>query len=299
MSVDELWRAWHVASPSAPALNGVCGKMLPVSDNRINDIRQLSRYSKVVAFITGTTQVSSANSDDCFAALWQQCIELGDQEGVALGTVNQGAGTFYNRICAHKNLKAALLSSSRVAICIPAIDKTSTLNTSTSTLGNNGIFFDAVRANARLTLHTAVPRLTPSRSPSNALEPVPAILPAAHAAPSDVPAMLPAPSEDALLSTRYQVLVLPRFSIPNLWNAWWCPSEAFEFPMRRLFEPGGLITRYIVKPSERTKFSRYKKVVSLIQSHMPDEMCALATERCFATGWAKLSSYCALVGLLF
>ena len=273
MSVDELWRAWYVASPSAPALKSVCGKMLPVSDNRNNDIRQLSRYSKVVAFITGTMQVSSENADGCFDALWQQCIELGNQEGVALGTVNQGAGTFYNKICAHKNLKAVLVSSSRIAVCIPVTN-------GTSTLGNNGIFFDAVRANARLPLQVGQP-LTLSRAPSIAFA-VPATSPAAHAAPS------PMLVEDPV---QKQVLVLPRFSIPNLWNAWWCASEAFEFPMRRLSEPGGLITRYTVKPSERSKFCRYKKVVSLIQSHMTDEMCALATERCFSTGWAKLSAY--------
>jgi hypothetical protein len=82
MSVDELWRAWHVATASAPALKSVCGKMLPASDNRNNDIRQLSRYGKVMQFITGTTQVSGGNVEASFDALWKQCTDLAVQESV-------------------------------------------------------------------------------------------------------------------------------------------------------------------------------------------------------------------------
>jgi hypothetical protein len=115
MSVAELWRDWHVPTASAPVLKGICGKMLPASDNRDNDIRQLSRYSKVVAFVAGTTQVSGQNIEGSFELLWNQCQELAGEQGIALGSVNQGAGTFYNMVCAQKSLKMALLSPSRSA----------------------------------------------------------------------------------------------------------------------------------------------------------------------------------------
>jgi hypothetical protein len=247
MSVDELWRAWHVATASAPALKSVCGKMLPASDNRNNDIRQLSRYGKVIEFITGTTQVSSGDVEASFDALWQQCTHLAVQESVSLGTVNQGAGTFYNTICAHKNLKAALLSSTRVAVSIPAKDVT-------EAPGHNGVFFDTVRTNTRLRqLPSAAPDAgtmddtTPS-VPSSA---APAHRTTVETAPSHSQA--PTPS---VPSTR-PALISPRFSIPTLWNAWWSVSEAFEFPIRRLNEVG-LLSRYTVNHAERTRFSKYK-----------------------------------------
>ena len=84
--------------------------------------------------------------------------------------------------------------------------------------------------------------------------------------------------------------MLPRFSIPALWNAWWHASETFEFPMRRLHEDGRL-SKYTIPHSEDVRFSLFKKVISLIQSDMSDAMCEVATERCFVTGWSKLSAY--------
>jgi hypothetical protein len=66
LSVEQLWRAWHVATPSGPALQGICGKMLPAGKNRNNDIRQLSRYSKVVQCIKGPSKVSAENIEDYF-----------------------------------------------------------------------------------------------------------------------------------------------------------------------------------------------------------------------------------------
>jgi hypothetical protein len=144
MSVAELWRAWHVPTASAPALKGICGKMLPASDNRDNDIRQLSRYSKVVAFVAGTTQVSGQNIEGSFELLWNQCQELAGEQGIALGSVNQGAGTFYNMVCAQKSLKMALLSPSRSA-AIGAGDRV---------VVHNGVFFEALRT-ARCAIQAA------------------------------------------------------------------------------------------------------------------------------------------------
>ena len=55
-AVEQLWRAWHVATPSNPALKHICGKMI-TGENRTNDIRQLSRYTRVIDFITGTSKI--------------------------------------------------------------------------------------------------------------------------------------------------------------------------------------------------------------------------------------------------
>ena len=60
--------------------------------------------------------------------------------------------------------------------------------------------------------------------------------------------------------------------------------------MRRLNDVG-FLRRYTVSHAERTRFSRYKIVVACIQSNMSDVMCQIATERCFYTGWSKLSAY--------
>jgi hypothetical protein len=251
--------------------------MLPVSDNRNNDIRQLSRYGKVIEFITGTTQVSSCDVKASFDALWEQCTQLAVQESVSLGTVNQGAGTFYNTICAHKNLKAALLASTRIAVPIPAKE-------TTAAPGHNGVFFDAVRTNTRV---QQLPSAAPDApTPAHITPSVPS-----DAAARDLP-VCRAASTPSLISTLLtpQALIFPRFSIPTLWNAWWHASETFEFPMRRLNEVR-LLTKYTAKHSENVSFCRFKKVISLIQSNMSDAMCEVATERCFVTGWSKLSAY--------
>ena len=266
--------------------------MLPASDNRNNDIRQLSRYGKVIEFITGTTKVSSSDVEASFDALWEQCTQLAVQESVSLGTVNQGAGTFYNTICAHKNLKAALLASTRIAVPIPAKE-------ASVPPAHNGVFFDAVRTNTRVQqLPSAAPDApTPTHStPSipSRTHSTPSIPSSDTAADHDLPryqrfsfsSAAPSPS---VISTR-QALILPRLSIPTLWNAWWHPSEAFEFPMRRLNEVG-LLSKYTVSQPEKSRFCRFKKVVSYIQSNMSDAMCERATERCFSTGWNKLSAY--------
>ena len=99
-------------------------------------------------------------------------------------------------------------------------------------------------------------------------------------------------STPSLISTLLtpQSLIFPRFSIRTLWNAWWHASETFEFPLRRLNEVR-LLSKYTAKQSENVSFCRFRKVISLIQSNMSDAMCEVATERCFATGWSKLSAY--------
>jgi hypothetical protein len=69
LSVEQLWRSWHVATPSGPAFQAICGKMLPAGENRNNDIRQLSRYFKVVQCIKGPSKVVAEKLKEYFAAL--------------------------------------------------------------------------------------------------------------------------------------------------------------------------------------------------------------------------------------
>jgi hypothetical protein len=184
--------------------------------------------------------------------------------------VNQGAGTFYNTICAHKNLKAALLASTRIAVPIPAKE-------ATAAPGHNGVYFDAVRTNTRV--HQLPSSATYAHTPAHVTPSV----------PSDAAASTPSVISTLLASTP-QKLIFPRFSVPTLWNAWWHASETFEFPLRRLMEVR-LFSKYTVKPSESVSFCRFKKVISFIQSNMSEAMCEDATERCFVTGWSKLSAY--------
>ena len=117
LSVEQLWRAWHVATPSCPAMKNICGKVF-TGQNRTNDIRQLSRYSRVVEFITGTYKiphgVSCNNVEEYFTDLWVQCKDMASELGMNLGSTHQGASKFYNNIFENNAVKQKLLSSSRI-----------------------------------------------------------------------------------------------------------------------------------------------------------------------------------------
>ena len=122
-SVEQLWRAWHVATPSSPALKHICGKMI-TGKNRINDIRQLSRYTRVVDFITGTSKipyrVSSENVEQYFSDLWDQCNDIANEHGMILGSTHQSAGTFYGNVIANNVVKKAFLSPTRAVSIVAA-----------------------------------------------------------------------------------------------------------------------------------------------------------------------------------
>jgi hypothetical protein len=121
LSVEQLWRAWHVATPSSPALKTICGKMF-TGKSRNSDIRQLSRYSRVVDFITGPSKVpfgvSSETVEHYFVDLWEQCNDIASEHGIHLGSSHQGAGTFYQRICSNKVVKEAFISPTRTVSII-------------------------------------------------------------------------------------------------------------------------------------------------------------------------------------
>jgi hypothetical protein len=145
LSIEQLWRSWHVATPSGPALQAICGKMLPAGENRSNDMRQLSRYFKVIECIKGPSKVAAENLEEYFAALWKQCEDLAKDCGILLGSAHQGAGTFYNCICLNKAFKEALLSPSRSVVVIVA---QSSSVVAVPVNARNGVFFTACRDRA-------------------------------------------------------------------------------------------------------------------------------------------------------
>jgi hypothetical protein len=159
LSVEQLWRSWHVATPSGPALQAICGKMLPAGENRNNDIRQLSRYFKVVQHIKGPSKVVAENLEEYFAALWKQCEDLAQDCGILLGSSHQGAGTFYNCMCLNKAFKEALLSPSRSVVVI--VSQCSSL-IAVPVNARNGVYFAACRERASA-LHVPDP---PQQEPS-------------------------------------------------------------------------------------------------------------------------------------
>jgi hypothetical protein len=159
LSIEQLWRSWHVATPSGPALQAICGKMLPAGENRNNDIRQLSRYFKVVQHIKGPSKVVAENLEEYFAALWKQCEDLAQDCGILLGSSHQGAGTFYNCMCLNKAFKEALLSPSRSVVVI--VSQCSSL-IAVPVNARNGVYFAACRERASA-LHVPYP---PQQEPS-------------------------------------------------------------------------------------------------------------------------------------
>ena len=74
LSIEQLWRAWFTPSSSSPALMGICGKMLPAGEDanvRVNEIRQLSRYTNVIKAIKGRMEVSSDQVMASFKVAWR------------------------------------------------------------------------------------------------------------------------------------------------------------------------------------------------------------------------------------
>jgi hypothetical protein len=233
--------------------------MLPASDNRNNDIRQLSRYGKVIEFITGTTHVSSGDAEASFDALWEQCTQLAVQESVSLGTVNQGAGTFYNTICAHKNLKAALLSSKRIAVPITAKE-------ATSAPGHNGVYFDGVRTNTRVPqLPSAAPdapspaQTTPSVPSSDAAAARDLSVFRAASTPSAIGQYLPSPAHTTPVGECLpNGLCIPHLSCEAAWRAWWTVTESLPLPLRFCSKK---IPKGPNHAAECTRLSRIKTVI--------------------------------------
>jgi hypothetical protein len=282
LSVEQLWRSWHVATPSGPALQAICGKMLPAGENRNNDIRQLSRYFKVVQCIRGPSKVVAENVEEYFAALWKQCEDLAQNCEILLGSAHQGAGTFYNCICSNKAFKEALLSPSRSNVVIVA--QSSSL-IAVPVNAKNGVYFTACRERASA-LH-APPRQELSITPNSISS-----LSMQDLRESDRSQSQIAPSAavfnerfevfDPSLLTNYQLASL---SVEQLWRAWHVatPSSPALKHIR-----GKMITGEN-RINDIRQLSRYSRVVEFITgtSKIPYRVSSENVEQYFADLWKQ------------
>lgn len=260
LSVDQLWRAWHVATSSCPALQGICGKMLPAGEHRVNDIRQLSRYSQVVECIKGSTKISAENVEESFEELWNQCEELALDHGMVLGSTQQGAGTFYNRLCSNKTAKEAMLSRTRRAVVIGA--KESAALTAPAQ-ANNGIFFQAVRQQSRASQAMTHAGIDASVDVAVTLE--------AQAEPH-------ARSADHTAETQHEAPEIPHITtVAGTWRAWWCAP----------------FLRYVISRNNAgsTRMSRYRQAVEYVRCEISLAECERHPEVAFDKGWATLEGY--------
>jgi hypothetical protein len=303
LSVEQLWRAWHVATSSGPALQAICGKMLPAGENRNNDIRQLSRYSKVVQCIRGPSKVVAENVEEYFAALWKQCEDLAQDSGILLGSAHQGAGTFYNCICSNKALKEALLSPSRSNVVIVA--QSSSL-IAVPVNARNGVYFTACRERASA-LH-ALPQQElsiASRSSISMQLPIASRssismqLPIAsrsstsmqlsretnqsqsQIAPSAAVCRYPTPEVfDPSLLTNFQ---LASFSVEQLWRAWHVATPSSP-ALKHIC--GKMITGKN-RINDIRQLSRYTRVVDFITgtSKIPYRVSSENVEQYFSDLW--------------
>ena len=275
LSVDQLWRAWHVATSSGPALQGICGKMLPAGENRVNDIRQLSRYSQVVACIKGPVKVSAENVEESFQELWKQCEQLALEHGTVLGSTQQGAGTFYNSLCSNKALKTALQSVTRPAVAIPAKELSAL---SAPAHANNGIFFQAARQQFR-----ASQALAPAGFAASTLQNVPAPQPVAHAGSAEMfwdepPASPPITIHAGIAGTRHEATEIPRVTtVVGTWRAWWCAPF-----LRHMTGRNG---------AGSTRMTRYRQAVEYVRCGLSLAYCEKHPEVALDRGWATLAGY--------
>jgi hypothetical protein len=303
LSIEQLWRSWHVATPSGPALQAICGKMLPAGENRNNDIRQLSRYSKVVQCIKGLSKVVAENLEEYFAALWKQCKNLAQDCGILLASSHQGAGTFYNCMCLNKAFKEALLSPSRSNVVIVA--QSSSL-IAVPVNARNGVYFTACRERASA-LH-ALPQQElsiASRSSISMQLPIASRssismqLPIAsrsstsmqlsretnqsqsQIAPSAAVCRYPTPEVfDPSLLTNFQ---LASFSVEQLWRAWHVATPSSP-ALKHIC--GKMITGKN-RINDIRQLSRYTRVVDFITgtSKIPYRVSSENVEQYFSDLW--------------
>ena len=244
--------------------------MLPAGENRVNDIRQLSRYSQVVACIKGPAKVSAETVEESFQELWKQCEQLALDHGMVLGSTQQGAGTFYNSLCSNKALKTALQSVTRPAVAIPAKELSAL---SAPAHANNGIFFQAARQQFR-----ASQALTPSGFAASTLQNVPV----AHAGSAEIrdeaPASPPITINAGIAGTRHEATEIPRVTtVVGTWRAWWCAPFLRHMTCRN--------------GAESTRMSRYRQAVEYVRCGLSLAECEKHPEVALDRGWATLAGY--------
>lgn len=77
---------------------------------------------------------------------------------------------------------------------------------------------------------------------------------------------------------------LPKLSIAQCWRAWWVDTAASPMPLR-------FIGRKLKHASEKVRYSRYKRIVKILQSGMPAELCEANVAASFKKGWTSLEMY--------
>ena len=78
--------------------------------------------------------------------------------------------------------------------------------------------------------------------------------------------------------------VLPKLSIAQCWRAWWSDTTASPMPLRFV---GGKLN----SASDKVRYSRYKRVMKMLQSSMPADVCETNITAAFKRGWTSLEMY--------
>jgi hypothetical protein len=259
LSIEQLWRAWFTPSSSSPALMGICGKMLPAGEDanvRVNEIRQLSRYTNVIKAIKGRMEVSSDQVMASFKVAWNECCEIGKRHDIVLGSEHQNAGTFYNVICRNLEMKEELTSSSRSKPVFNAQEVAVSAHGS-----GNGIFFSAALANLRA---------MPANELSNLRK------------RSETKETLTKRSETAAKALQFKDYKVPRISVKDAWNIGWCKSEGNPDPLMTL-------KAMWMSTLERGPLWRTQDSLLAIRAELPETEITLQNcDRLFVEGFSLL-----------
>jgi hypothetical protein len=268
LSVEQLWRAWFTPSSSSPALMGICGKMLPAGEDanvRVNEIRQLSRYTNVIKAIKGQMEVGSDQVMASFIVAWNECCEIGKRHDIILGSEHQNAGTFYNVICRNHEMKEELTSSSRPKPVVNAQEVAVSAHGS-----GNGIFFSAAIANLRA-------------MPANELSDL--------RKRSETKETFRKRSETAARALQFKDYKVPRISVKDAWKTGWCKSEGNPDPLMTL--KAMWMPKIERGPLWRTQDSLLAIRAELPETEITHENC----DRLFVEGFSLLKQRHALLNI--
>ncbi len=264
LTIEQLWRAWFIPSSSSPALMSICGKMLPASEDanvRVNEIRQLSRFTNVIKAIKGRMEVSYDHVFASFQAAWIQCCEIAKRHGKTVGSEHQNAGTFYNFICSNHEMKAELTSATRPQAVVKEAEIAEVAVS--AHVGGNGIFFGAARQRAVSAMQEQVSELADMQE--QVLE-VPRQLAESN---MHLPELAPnvrqndSKTEKTARRLQFKDYVVPRVSVKDAWKTGWLPSAS---------SPEALMTLKLtwLPKNERTPLWKVQASLRAIRSALPD-----------------------------
>ena len=193
--------------------------MLPAGEDanvRVNEIRQLSRYTNVIRAIKGRMEVNSDQVIASFKAAWNECCEIGKRHDIVLGSEHQNSGTFYNIICRNHGMKEELNSSSRPKPDVNAQEVTISAHGS-----GNGVFFSA--AHLRAMPATELSELGLKLSQKVNSEKI-----------ARLETLALKRSETATRALQFKNYKVPRISIKDAWKIGWCKAESNPDPLMTL-----------------------------------------------------------------